>query len=149
MVQNKEISDVISYLQADDRVQLIKKYIQHGKVTTYRHCLSVAILCYEINKKFSLKANLRVLLVGAMLHDFYLYDWHHKDDGKHRLHGLTHAKTARENAIKYFNVDEKTAGVIYSHMWPLNPERIPSSREAWILCIADKVVALKETILQR
>ena len=36
------------------------------------------------------------LIKGAMLHDFYLYDWHAQDNGEHRWHGYHHAEKARE-----------------------------------------------------
>ncbi len=81
--------------------------------------------------------------------DFYLYDWHHKDNGTHRLHGFTHAARACRNAQTYLGIDHRTAKVIYCHMWPLNPTRIPTSREAWVVCIADKLAALQETVCRR
>ena len=39
--------------------------------------------------------------------------------------------------------------MIRSHMWPLNPERVPRSKEAWIVCVADKLVSLHETLFRR
>ena len=136
-------------IESNDVVQEMKKYNQHGNVSTYEHCKNVAKLSYDINKRFSLNADLEVLLAGAMLHDFYLYDWHHEDGGEHRLHGLKHARIARDNAKKHFDIDGKTSHVIYSHMWPLNPERMPRTREAWIVCVADKCISLYETIFRR
>lgn len=89
------------------------------------------------------------LLKGAMLHDFYLYDWHEEDGGTHKLHGFRHAKAARENARQYLHTNEKINDVIDSHMWPLNLKKVPKSREAWVVCIADKLVSLHETIFRR
>ena len=140
--------DILSEIKTNEKVQEMKKYMQHGKVSTYEHCDNVAKFSYEIDKRFSLHSDLNVLLVGAMLHDFYLYDWH-KDDGSNGLHGFTHAKIASSNAKKYFNIDDRTSRVISCHMWPLNIKSIPRSREEWIVCIADKCVSLHETLFRR
>ncbi|MBQ9065466.1 MAG: HD domain-containing protein [Blautia sp.] len=144
-----EMKAVIADLESDDKVQEMKEYVQHGKVSTYDHCRNVAKLSYDIDRMLHLKCDLKVLLTGAMLHDFYLYDWHNDDGGTHRLHGFTHAKTAAEKAKKRFDIDKKTGDVISSHMWPLNPEKIPKSKEAWVVCIADKCASLYETVFRR
>ena len=149
MNNQDEMNEILSDLQSDCKVQEMKNYIQHGSVSTYEHCKSVAKLSYIINRRLSLHSDLNVLLVGAMLHDFYLYDWHNDDDGSHRLHGFTHAKAACLNARRYFHIDDRTSRVISCHMWPLNPEKIPRSREEWIVCIADKCVSLHETLFRR
>ena len=146
---NRNIDTVLGEVVANPKVREMKKFIQHGRVTTYDHCESVARLCYEINERFSLGCDLKVLLWGAMLHDFYLYDWHEKDGGTHRLHGYRHAERACRNARKYFHVGSSILQVIYCHMWPLNITRIPRSREAWVVCIADKCVSLQETVRRR
>ena len=39
--------------------------------------------------------------------------------------------------------------MILSHMWPLNITKVPKSKEALILCVADKCIALKETLARR
>ena len=149
MKDHPEVNEILAGYQSDSKVQEMKQYIQHGRVSTYEHCENVAKLCYRINKRFSLRSDLDVLLVGAMLHDFYDYDWHDFDGGSNRLHGFTHAQAACENAMEHFDIDERTCRVIASHMWPLNPMRIPMSREAWIVCIADKWVSIHETLFRR
>lgn len=149
MNRDNKKQEILSALQSNTHVQAMKGYIQHGRVTTFEHCTQVADLSYKIDKLFSLNSDLTVLLTGAMLHDFYLYDWHKDDNGEHRLHGFTHASVACENAKKYFAIDDKTSHVIRSHMWPLNIERLPLSKEAWIVCMADKLVSLNETLFER
>ena len=146
---NNEAEEILRELTSDRHVQEMKKYLQHGNVTTFEHCENVARLSCAINRRLFLHADTRTLVTGAMLHDFYLYDWHAEDGGTHRLHGFTHAEKACRNARKYFDVDDAVGHVIYCHMWPLNPVRIPSSREAWIVCLADKCISLYETVFRR
>ncbi len=145
----QEMDGILTQIQADANVLKMKEFVQHGNVSTYEHCESVAKLSYLIDKRLALHSDLKVLLTGAMLHDFYLYDWHEDGDGSHKLHGFTHAKRACDNARKCFAIDDETSHVIYSHMWPLNPERVPRSKEAWIVCLADKYVSLKESLFRR
>ena len=149
MKTDGEIDAILSGVKSNGKVQEMKRYIQHGSVSTYEHCDSVANLSYRIDKRLSLHSDLNVLLVGAMLHDFYLYDWHSHDGGVHRLHGFRHAQSACLNARKYFNIDDRTSRVIACHMWPLNLGSLPRSREEWIVCIADKCVSLHETLFRR
>ena len=127
----------------------MREFTQHGRVSTYEHCEKVADLSGRINRRLHLHADEETLLTVAMLHDFYLYDWHEDDGGSHDWHGFIHADRALDNARKYFRVSEETAHVIRSHMWPLNLTRVPRSREAWIVCIADKCVSVKETLFER
>ncbi len=144
----KEVNDILADIRSDERVQEMKTFVQHGDVSTYEHCENVAKMSYNIDKALSLKSDLNTLLKGAMLHDFYLYDWH-KGDGSKELHGFAHAEKAEENAKKYFQVDEETSKVIRSHMWPLNLTKLPDSKEAWIVCVADKCCSLHETLFRR
>ena len=145
----EEVNTVLSDILADDRVQEMKNFIQHGRVSTYDHCKSVARVSYVLDRKLSLRSDLKTLLVGAMLHDFYLYDWHGEEGRAHPLHGFRHAETACCNAKQRFHIDEATGNVISCHMWPLNIRKLPPSREAWIVCIADKYVSLCETLFRR
>lgn len=70
-------------------IQIQKQCLQHGKRTVFEHSLAVALMCLTINEFLHLKLNERRLIRGALLHDYFLYDWHVKDKS-HRLHGFRH-----------------------------------------------------------
>ena len=95
-----------------------KKYIQHGDISVYEHSLRVAYLSIVIVSKFHLRVNMRSLIRGALLHDYFLYDWHIKDKS-HRLHGFTHPKKAYKNAKKEFKLNDIEKDIITKHMFPL------------------------------
>ena len=110
----QEMDGILTQIQADANVLKMKEFVQHGNVSTYEHCESVVKQSYLIDKRLALHSDLKVLLTGAMLHDFYLYDWHEDGDGSHKLHGFTHAKRACDNAWKCFSIEDETSHVIYS-----------------------------------
>lgn len=123
-------------------------YFQHGNTTVLKHCRNVAyyslFFAKKLEEKFNISFNYRNLIIGAFLHDLFLYDWHEKDKS-HRLHGYTHPLTASINAKKLCNVNEDIQKIIKTHMWPLTLRKIPLSKEACIVCLIDKVLAIKET----
>ena len=104
-------------------------------------------MCLTINEFLQLKLNERRLIRGALLHDYFLYDWHVKDKS-HRLHGFRHPYFALENARKEYELDPVLEDMIVKHMFPLIPIP-PKYRESWVLCIADKICASKEKILRK
>ncbi len=133
-------------LENNDKIKKMKEFIQHGKINTYDHCKSVARTSYKIAKGLHLSVNEKELVKGAFLHDYFLYDWHHHDG---HWHGLTHPETAKQNAERDFELTEKEKNIIESHMWPLTPLALPKSKEAVLVCIADKFCSLKETLFHR
>jgi uncharacterized protein len=126
----------------------MKDFAQHGRVSTYDHCRRVARLSLRINRRLRLHADKAALLRGAMLHDFYLYDWH-EPGMSHRLHGFTHPARAAENAVRLFHIGRREQDMIRRHMWPLTITAVPNSREGWILCLVDKYCSLMETLFMR
>lgn len=58
---------------------------------------------------------------------------------------LSMFKLSGHQERRFTEIARKVEGMIRSHMWPISPMRIPKSREAWILCIADKRCSLVET----
>lgn len=146
---DEEFYEIIAPYLSSRKVQQMKQYIQHGNVSTFEHCVDVAKLCFTLNRGWNLGAEEETLVTAALLHDLYLYDWHAKDRGLHRLHGYRHPGRAAKNAARYFGVNREVQKIIQTHMWPLTITRIPRSREAWILCLADKYVSWKESVTKR
>ena len=121
-----------------------KTFIQHGNISVFDHSVNVAIECLKLAHKLGIPVDLKSLIRGALLHDYFLYDWHEKDKS-HRLHGFIHAEKALINAEKEYELNDIEKNMIYCHMFPLNL-RIPKYRESILLTIADKIVATKETL---
>ena len=144
--EQKHLDSLLYEYKNNEKVLEMKKYIQHGSISTYNHVESVAYFSYWMNKRLHLGANEKTLVAGAFLHDFYLYDWHTDSEG---MHGFFHPGIACKNAVKYFDVDTSVQMVIKCHMWPLTITNIPFSRESWIVCVADKFVSTKETLFRR
>ena len=82
----------------------MKKYVAHGHYSVYDHCFRVALFAYSYAKCKGIKVDYWSLIRGSMLHDYYLYDWHHTHEG-HRLHGFRHPYFALHNAKKRFTLN--------------------------------------------
>ena len=125
-------------------IDVEKLFIQHARVSVFEHSFGVACLSIYISKKLRLKVNKRALIRGALLHDYFLYDWHVKDEN-HKLHGFRHAKRALDNAEKDFLLNPIEKDIIERHMFPLNI-KLPKYKESVIVCIADKICAMWEML---
>ena len=143
--ERRQLEDTIAPYANDEDVLRMASYVQHGTVDTLSHCRSVAEVSWWLARRLHLKVNRTSLLVGALLHDFYLYDWH----GAGWRHSYRHAECARRNAAAHFGIDERTQQVIRCHMWPISITHVPRTREAVLVCLSDKYVSLHETLLQR
>lgn len=121
-------------------------YIQHGNISVMKHSMRVAYASMWINRKLGINCVESDLTRGALLHDYFLYDWHDKDRPDFRpLHGFHHANKALENAMKEYTLSPREKDIIKKHMWPLTVVP-PMCREAWVVTAADKVVSTIETL---
>ena len=134
----KEFLDLIEPIISKESYQSMKNYRHHGNTSTYDHSISVAYLCYKYQKKHNSKIDLKSLIRGALLHDYYLYDWHHTKEG-HRFHGLRHPKTSLKNAKRdYGPLNKIEIDIIIHHMFPL-VILPPLTKAGWIVSYYDKV----------
>ena len=127
-----------------DGMKTEKICIQHGTYTVFDHSLAVTSMCISISNKLRINVHERELVRGALLHDFFLYDWHERSLAN-SIHGFTHPGIALRNAEKVFKLGKIERNMIRRHMFPLTPIP-PRYRESVILCIADKMCATKETV---
>ena len=118
----------------------LKNQIAHGKTTVYEHCIMVALESYKYALSKRLLLDYPALIRGALLHDYYFYDWH--KNKPFTFHGLKHNHIALKNAKHDFSLSKREKDIIINHMFPLTIFHFPKSKEAWIVCRIDKKVAL-------
>ena len=146
---HKLLKEYASDIIASENFRNTRNYIQHGSMPVYRHCIDVADQSIKISKLLRVNCNERELIRGALLHDYFLYDWHDKyRDNYQRLHGFYHPGIALKNAQKEYGLSDREKDIIKKHMWPLTIIP-PACREAWIVTAADKYCSLLETLKLR
>ena len=121
------------------------RYMQHGCTSVFRHSVSVAHYSFYLAWKMHIPVNEKALIRGALLHDYFLYDWHDKNSHHKRPHGFYHPSVALANAERDFDLNWRVKNTIKRHMFPLTPIP-PKCLEGWIVCAADKICSTKETI---
>lgn len=139
----RELRRQLIPLLSSSRLWLSDAAIQHGDTTVLLHCLAVAYFSLLLAKKLKLCCDDPSLIRGALLHDYFLYDWH-VPDKRHRLHGFHHASRALSNAQADLTLTKIEADIIAHHMFPLTPVP-PHCREAILVCLVDKGCGLYET----
>ena len=143
----QKIDEIAARLEREGKLGLSKQFIQHGNWSVYAHSRNVAAMALRLAQKLHVRVDPEALIRGALLHDYFLYDWHEKD-ASHRWHGFTHPARALKNASRDFELGPTERDMIAHHMFPLLPGP-PRCREAALLCLADKLCALRETVLRR
>ncbi len=141
--EDSEFQEIIKDIINNPEVQKMKNYKVHGDTSCYAHCYSVSYYCYLACKKR--KLDYKSAARGAMLHDFYLYDWRVKNSHI-RPHAFTHPFTAYQNAKKQFKLNWTEKEMILTHMWPITFFTIPLCYEGWLLTFIDKKCAFYELL---
>lgn len=126
-------------------MQKSKGFMQHGTTSIYDHSVSVAVASIMLARAIGLCVDERALVRGALLHDYFLYDWHNRQTSKPK-HATKHGSYAPENAQQDFELGPVECDMIAKHMFPLSAA-LPRYRETWVLCVVDKWVSLRETAL--
>ena len=131
---------------ASREMQFEHIFMQHGTTSCYTHSINVACMSLWLAERLRIRVDRRSMVRGALLHDFFLYDWHDPDPS-HRLHGFRHPGWALRNAERTFHLNRIERNVIHRHMFPLTPIP-PRFREGLLVCLADKLCAISETVSQ-
>jgi len=144
-VKRLTLAEKVDVILNHDEYKQLGSYTHHRPFTTLEHSLRVAQISYNWSIRLGkvLKLDTNAITRGALLHDFFLYDWHHLRPDGARWHGFRHPRIACQNAERCFIVSEKEKDIILSHMWPLTV-RMPRSPEAFIVMIADKMASIQE-----
>ncbi|MBN1495877.1 MAG: hypothetical protein JXA07_03855 [Spirochaetes bacterium] len=139
----KEFYDIVRDICEHEEFLRLKGFFHHNS-SIYDHVRDVAYFSYQACKL--LKLDYRSAARGAMLHDFFLYDWRNHDEpelARDKFHGFEHPRIALENAAKYFKLNDIERDIIVKHMWPLTLVP-PKYKESFIVTFADKYLSSKE-----
>ena len=136
----KIVEDIIN----TDSFKKMREFKKHRYTDCYEHSVNVATKCYMYAVKRNMNIDLKSLIRGALLHDFYLYD-RRKEEAQHRKHLREHPSVALENARReYGDLNKIEEDIILSHMWPVNFFRFPKYKESFLVCFSDKICSIKE-----
>lgn len=149
-IKNKEVEDLVfkSYLEEimqKKKFLKMNRYLQHGNTSCLLHSIAVSYYSYRLAKRLHIRVHEKELIRGALLHDYFLYDWHqkYKPTKNVGLHGMIHPKIALFNARRDFDVNSIEADIISKHMFPLTFS-LPRYKESVIVCLVDKVCSIYE-----
>ena len=139
--EDLEFQEIIKDIIENEEFQKTKEIHVHGNSNIFLHCYAVSYYCYLACKKR--KLDYKSAARGALLHDFFLYNWRipHSHKGPH---AFTHPKVAYLNAKKQFELNWTEKNMILTHMFPVTLFAIPQCRESWILTLVDKSCAISE-----
>lgn len=147
---NPKIKEYGKDIIKSDNFRKMAEFKQHGDVSVLSHSLRVAersLKFTEALSKLHIHFDEEAVVRGALLHDYFLYDWHERS-ALHNLHGFRHAGTALKNADKEYDLTPVERDIIEKHMFPLNVKP-PSCRESWLVNFADTYCSTGETLLGR
>ena len=126
----------------------MQKIHMHRGSNAYVHSFRVAKLAIKRAIRRKKNLDLESLLIAAILHDYYLYDWR-DNKALRKKHARRHPFVAAANAKRDFNVSDFVIEIIKSHMWPINFKLFQRTTEARIVGNADNTIAFKEVITSR
>lgn len=141
----KEFYAIIEDIYEHEEFLKLKEHYHHNS-SIYEHVMDVSYLSYRACK--FLKLDYHSATRGALLHDFFLYDWRNHDVPdlpEDKYHGIEHPKIALANAEKHFTLNEIEKDIVIKHMWPLTLVP-PKYKESFVVSFADKYLASKEFV---
>ena len=150
-----EIQQYAGDILAHPSFQQLRAFEHHGvNNSVYDHSVAVAEAACGLAHLMCLSESETASVVrGALLHDFFGYDWHGERFRRYlshfsgirritHMHGFIHGHIAADRARHMFGLSARECEAIARHMFPL--AAMPRTRIAWIVTLADKAVASKE-----
>lgn len=142
----EDIKEILKELDEQGRMKYTQRYMQHSDISVYKHCISVAYTSVELAERFSLNVNRKELIRGALLHDYFCMTGMKKCGTQ--ISRFYPCRTCASKCKNDFELTRREENIISRHMFPLNIVP-PMCKEAWLVCLADKICASKETIVRR
>ena len=75
----QEIRAVAPDILRSKNFRSTRSHVQHGNMTVNDHSMNVAKYSLAISEKLHIPCEKKDLIRGALLHDYFLYDWHTPD----------------------------------------------------------------------
>jgi uncharacterized protein len=133
---------------ASDKFREARGQIHHYRTTVASHSVSTAYagirMCLFL-KRIGIKVDTRMVVRTALLHDLGMV-------GRNELYRsnyeccFRHPKESAAISRQICSdIDEKSLAAIKSHMWPLSVH-MPGTKEAFVLCMADKIASVKDLV---
>lgn len=141
---DREVIHCLRELFNGSRLDMMMGFTQHGDTSCLAHTIAVVYCALAIARMMHIRVNKRELIRGGILHDYFLYDWH-DGERERKIHGFTHPSSALANAEEDFLLSRRERDIIRKHMFPLTVKP-PRYREAWLICLADKICACREAV---
>ena len=131
--------EIVDDILLDNEFKKIDKCVHHG-LSRLDHSCRVSYYSYKVTKV--LKLNYVDTARAGLLHDFFLSE---NNTSKEKMKSMfVHSKKSLQNSEELFYLSYKEKDIIYTHMFPLNINRVPKYLESWIVSIVDKIVATYE-----
>ncbi|AND78559.1 HD domain-containing protein [Streptococcus pantholopis] len=140
--RDQEFMNHVGHLIRHPRFQRLDGITQHQHSTRLEHSINVSYTSFRIARKlgWDKKSTAR----GALLHDFFYYDWRVTKFNK--SHAWVHPRIAVRNARKLTQLSKKEEDIILKHMWGATVAP-PRYKEGYIVTMVDKYWAVKEAAM--
>jgi len=136
-------SQTFNQLCKNTRLLQTRAYTHHFGTSLLRHSVNVAYVSVFISKLLRLNIDYIQLTRGALLHDYYLYDCHDKNEEHKKHHLRRHPSKAVIAAQEDISLTKKEIDIILKHMFPITFS-IPKSKESLVVCLSDKICSIYE-----
>lgn len=131
----------------NSQIVKIADFIHHGGTNRYLHSVAVAYYSYRLAKLLHMRKNIRDVVRGATVHDYFLYNSKARLP-EYRGHMTLHPDIALMNAEQEFMLTDVERDIIRNHMFPLTT-RLPRHKEAFVVSLIDKLCAVYEFVKRK